>query len=108
MDTVIRALALIGFISVCGVILLFLIYLFVEARKLINELIYRYQYKHRFDKPPIAKCYCRDCSKWDPIDGECSDHCNSRHMADKWFCCFADPLTKDEAEKRRKQYELLN
>ena len=97
MDTVIRALALIGFISVCGVILLFLIYLFIEARKLINELIYRYQYKHRFDKPPIAKCYCRDCKYYDIATNKCYgfDGYNSKLMADSWFCCFAEPREKE-------------
>ena len=102
MDTVIRALALIGFISVCGVILLFLIYLFVEARKLINELIYRYKYKHRFDKPPIAKCYCRDCKFWDNKNGECHSHHTAPgyHMADCWFCYFAEPITGEVFKQR--------
>ena len=27
----------------------------------VKILKYRYKEKHRYDKPPIAKCYCKDC-----------------------------------------------
>lgn len=29
--------------------------------KKIRDLQRRYQYKHRFDKPPTANCFCKDC-----------------------------------------------
>lgn len=108
MDTIIKALALIGTVFLIGIVISIIIILGAKITGLVEEFTYQYQYKHRFDKPPIAACYCRDCNKWDPIDGKCSDHCNSRYMADCWFCCFAEPLTKNEAKDRDKQYETLN
>lgn len=27
----------------------------------IKELKRKYQFKHRFDKPPTANCFCKDC-----------------------------------------------
>lgn len=51
----------------------------------------RYKQKHRFDKPPTAKCYCIDCRRKD-----FGGHCDvvSRYIADEWFCNEADPKTK--------------
>lgn len=69
----------------------------------IPEIVYTYRRKHRFDKPPIAKCYCRDCKNWNPSTGECDDHCNSRRMGAGWFCCFAEPASKEEIAKREKE-----
>lgn len=66
----------------------------------IDNLIYRHKYKHRFDKSPTAKCYCKDCKKWNPENGECADECNKRRMADVWFCCFAEPADKEEIKRR--------
>ena len=73
-------------------------YLFI--RELIEKAIRTHRYKHRFDKPPTAKCYCHDCKKWDPDSGECFDPCNSRYMGDSWFCCFAEPASKEEIARR--------
>lgn len=51
----------------------------------------RYKQKHRFDKPPTAKCYCLDCRRKD-----FGGHCDvvSRYVANEWFCNEADPKTK--------------
>ena len=35
---------------------------FCSICKKIGELKYKYECKHRFDKPPIARCYCIDCT----------------------------------------------
>lgn len=64
----------------------------------IGNLCWLYKYKHRFDKKPIAKCYCKDCSYHDKnnrcsrlsmIDGP------SYYTADNWFCWQADPKNKE-------------
>ena len=83
------------FIGWCYTILLLLSYS-------INELIYKYKYKHRFDKPPLAKCYCKDCKKWNPDTVACNDGYNSRLMGPAWFCCFADPIDLEELKRRHK------
>ena len=61
MNDFIYMFALIGIIvSVC--LLISGIYIIIIS---INEIIknqkIKYQYKHKFDKPPKAKCYCKDC-----------------------------------------------
>lgn len=52
----------------------------------------RYEQKHRFDKPPCAKCYCIDCRRKEYGGNYCG--VVSRYVADEWFCNEADPKTK--------------
>lgn len=64
----------------------------------IVKLRWHYKYKHRFDKKPIAKCYCIDCSYHDK-NGRCS-HLSaidgpSYYTANDWFCWQADPKNKE-------------
>lgn len=40
----------------------------------------------RYDKPPIAKCYCKDCKFH--IDGICTNLVNV-YTANEFFCCLA-------------------
>lgn len=68
-------------------------------KEAVERYVYQYKYKHRFNKPPTAKCYCRDCIRWNPETGECGDHCNSRRMGADWFCCFAEPLSKTQSKE---------
>lgn len=65
----------------------------------IHEAIWVYKYKHRFDKPPKAACYCVDCK----FHGDTIDHtrCTNRkdvvlHTADEWFCQAAEPKERGE------------
>lgn len=48
-----------------------------------------YKYKHRFDKSPTAKCYCRDCIYYRSFDGYC--HRTNFHYPDNGFCSSAIP-----------------
>ena len=44
------------------VLLVFILFgLFSIIKNFIQVQIHKYKIKHRFDKPPIAKCYCIDC-----------------------------------------------
>ncbi len=88
------------FLCIIGMVTIILIgmvvfWLLVEALKdFIHELKWKYTYKHRFDKPPTAKCYCNDCMYHDE-----NDRCStlsvmdgpSYYTADNWFCWKADP-----------------
>lgn len=94
--------ALIGLIFCCVLFIGMLCYIVASISRSINELIYKHKYKHRFDKPPLAKCYCKDCKKWNPDTGACDDGCNSRFMSSAWFCCFADPIDLEELKRRHK------
>lgn len=45
--------------------------------------------KHRFDKPPTAECYCKDCRQHGE-DNQCFKF-NGKRTADEWFCWDAEP-----------------
>jgi len=59
----------------------------------IEHLHIKHIQKHRFDKPPTAKCYCIDCKKWNKETGRCSKF--ERWLtADSWFCWDAEPTDR--------------
>lgn len=65
----------------------------------LEELVYYIRRKRRFNKPPLAKCYCRDCEEWhpretDPTEGKCWG-LNGWVTADNWFCWKADPRDRE-------------
>jgi hypothetical protein len=61
---------------------------------LIDSLKWKHKYKHRFDKPPLAKCYCKDCRYYNPLSGMCGSH-SGWVVADEWFCWGAEPRKLD-------------
>ena len=67
---------------------------------LIDDLKWEYKYKHRFDKPPVAKCYCKDCKYYNEITGNCASHVGW-HMADSWFCWEATPMKRDPEKTKQ-------
>ena len=79
-------------VGVFGVVILLLIVDFISNE--IHEAIWVYKYKHRFDKPPTAACYCIDCKfHGDDVD---LTRCTNRkdvilQTADEWFCQAAEP-----------------
>lgn len=65
-----------------------------------NYLKQQYQIRHRFDKPPTAKCYCIDCK----YRFTHTDQCNKfRGMVvpDDWFCGDAEPTKYSQIKKKR-------
>jgi hypothetical protein len=49
--------------------------------------------KNRFNKPPLAKCYCIDCESYSASDSS-SGYCYAHKgwgVADCWFCWSATP-----------------
>lgn len=76
---------------------------------LINKLVWRHKYKHRFDKPPVAKCYCKDCMHYSrniELGGKADDLCMTHkgwHVAENWFCWVAEPCKKDPSLKKEKE-----
>lgn len=65
----------------------------------VKEIVYKikrnYQYKHRFDKPPKADCYCIDCLYRNP-NKVCSYY---GYADDTSFCWRAEPSKKMMEEK---------
>jgi hypothetical protein len=77
---------------VFGVVIFLMVVDFISNE--IHEAIWVYKYKHRFDKPPTASCYCIDCKfHGDDVD---LTRCTNRKdvildTADEWFCQAAEP-----------------
>ena len=63
--------------------------LVIVCKEFIENKKYNYMIKHRFDKPPTAECYCKDCNMHGE-DKECLKF-NSWRTADEWFCWDAEP-----------------
>jgi hypothetical protein len=86
-----------------GVILIFIFICLLFLKDLICDFIddikWKHKYKHRFDKPPLAKCYCKDCKYYDEYDGHCASHTGWK-MADNWFCWDATPMKKDPEKEK--------
>lgn len=80
-----------GKFAFCAIVILTIccVYYFISIG--VNELCWHYKYKHRFDKKPIAKCYCNDCK----YHGENNDNTlcqlHDRHFPNDWFCKDAKP-----------------
>jgi len=96
MDHLVYGIGVATIFVVCGVLLVFLIDCLSYS---IHEATWVYKYKHRFDKPPTAACYCVDCKfHGDDID---STRCTNRldvvlQTADEWFCKAAEPKERGE------------
>lgn len=89
------------FLMIMGVIASFVLVLLVimnviyMLKTLIEKLTLKYKQKHRFDKPPTAKCYCIDCVYHDNETGRCW-RLKNWHTADNWFCWDAEPRKTEE------------
>lgn len=90
-------LALIG-LAASVVILFTLVYaICIGIKERISKLKWQYKYKHRFDKPPTAKCYCRDCKQHGSETNRCYKF-DRWHTADDWFCWDAEPREMEPKE----------
>jgi hypothetical protein len=87
-------LAIIGFATIIVVAVMLVMWGAQALGSLINRIKMRHLYKHRFDKPPTAKCYCIDCRHFNKCSGECYSHTGWR-MAENWFCWDAEPRDKE-------------
>lgn len=88
----------IGFIA--SIIVASLLILKDWLKDIIDNLKYKYKRKHRFDKPPIAKCYCKDCIYYRTYNNDTEGRCIGGHIskwiiADSSFCWMAEPLKHD-------------
>lgn len=95
----IEILALIGAIASLAIIVGMLAFAWMYLEEFIDNAKYKYRYKHRFDKPPTAKCYCIDCGYHDNKNGRCSGlgefTSGYKYTEDNWFCYNADPRKKE-------------
>ena len=81
--------------AVCITLSVYAIYCFVVSIvKSVQQLKYKHEYEHRFDKPPIAKCYCVDCAYYSKDSGRCLCH-DGLAMNDTGFCSEAYPSKRN-------------
>lgn len=85
--------SIIGISTVIVISILLVAGIYDSIKMFISRLIWKYEYTHRFDKPPKAKCYCHDCIYYDNKTNECFGfHENSgRLVADTCFCYRSTP-----------------
>lgn len=88
---------LIGVLFSLGVLGLILIGIFDFIKQKIDELKNYHRIKHRFDKPPIANCYCIDCKSYNRENGRC--YMLNRDTANNWFCWNAKPIDVETAKQ---------
>lgn len=82
-----------GMLTFCFTAAGLLAWITETIRKSMDRASYIHKQKHRFDKPPIAKCYCRDCSEWQPDKNTCWH--SGIHMAAYEFCSSAFPMNEE-------------
>lgn len=82
----------IGIISTICFAVAILTVLAVVAKEKIEDMILKHKIKHRFDKKPIAKCYCTDC-KYFTNAGKCE--ISTMYTGDNHFCKNATPKTNE-------------
>ena len=92
------------------VIILMIVAVFLAViyaiRQFIRERIWIYKYNHRFDKPPTAKCYCKDCSLYGDFTSRSLCRKHKYHFSEDYFCKDADPCEAESGlvrEKRTKE-----
>lgn len=86
-------LPFIGMITLIVCCVFAIILLFEGITEAIRKFKCWWIYKHRFDKPPTAKCYCIDCKWHNNESNRCYKfHADSnRRTADTCFCSDAEP-----------------
>lgn len=97
-------LIVMGVIFLVSLIALLIGGLYIAFVEWIDDLKYKYRIKHRFDKPPTAKCYCIDCKYHNNKTNRCYRFGETtkeyRCTADNWFCWEAEPCNKEELEEK--------
>ena len=84
-----------GVVFLCVIAGCLFIGIYCAVCELIDKLKREYQYKHRFDKSPTARCYCIDCKYHSDETNRCYRFGETtkeyRCTADDWFWWEATP-----------------
>ncbi len=80
-----------------------LIVMFDFIKQKIGELKNHLRIKHRFDKPPLADCYCIDCKSYNRENERC--YRLNRSTANNWFCWNAEPIDVETAKQLESEVE---
>lgn len=83
---IVAALAISLVFGLCSI----LYCLFQSTKEKIQVAKRKKEIKHRFDKRPMAKCYCVDCAYYDKDCGMCYNF--DQYIKDDGFCYKAKPI----------------
>ena len=106
MDLIRNIFTFTGMASIGGILALLIVWFQEWLKEKIADRKWKRKYKHRFDKPPLAQCYCHDCYNYNPETGRClyyrrKELPNGLYMRDNMFCGEAIPRKHDpELEKK--------
>ena len=100
------------FTAVGAVVIILMIVAMIFAviyaiRQFIRERIWIYKYNHRFDKPPTAKCYCKDCSLYGDFTSRSLCRKHKFYFSEDYFCKDADPCKAESGLAREKVKEKV-
>ena len=107
MDYLQFVLMFMGAASILCMVILGMMFLWEFVTDTLRTLKWQHKYKHRFDKPPTAQCYCKDC-KYYVVYDEHRARCGRGHVdkywniSESWFCWQAEPLKDDPEDERTK------
>lgn len=97
------------YIFACFGVVLVGIIIYDLLTRLIDNIRYycirkksKYIIKHRFSKPPTAKCYCIDCKQHDMQTSLCHRD-GRRYTADAEFCSDAEPRKIVEEKENKNE-----
>lgn len=100
----------VGAAAILMIIIMFGLFLWNLAAEALGTLKWHYKRKHRFDKPPVAKCYCKDCKYYSErtyVNICTRGHIENWSIADNYFCWQAEPLLSDPELKRTSENEVM-
>ena len=100
-----------AFIGAAGIgigLLITALNLIYIIREKVNLIIKKYKDRHKFEKPPIAKCYCISCELWladdkDRTSGRCEAWMDYHTSADE-FC--ARGFVRDDDGYKNEEWRL--
>lgn len=100
--------AFIGMAAIGVVLLVVVINLIYIIREKVSLIIKKYKDRHKFEKPPIAKCYCIACKLWladdkDRTSGRCEAWMDYHTSADE-FC--ARGFVRDDDGYKHEKWRL--
>lgn len=100
---ILKIFAFFGLMVIVGCVALVLYAFFEWVKEKIGEMRWKHRYKHRFNRPPLAKCYCVDCKWWSKGSNECKQLGNGWCTPDSGFCYRAEPKDLSQVRKENKQ-----
>lgn len=93
-------------VFVFGICMLLVVKLHDIAAEYRDSKRYEYAINHRFDNPPLAKCYCIDCEYCygEPTKTGGNVYCSLWNggivIRDNSFCYGAEPKPKEREKKK--------